>query len=73
MQSFIGFILRFNLNFLSMLIIGDENRSISDQCTLNGATNLLPRVLFVVKLESHGKHDQFVDVYGDVTLLVQCL
>ena len=56
-----------------MLIILDECRGIADKCALNGATNLLPRVLFVVELERHGKHDHLVNVYGDVPLLSQSL
>jgi len=73
MQSFVGFFLRSNLNFFSMLIIRHEYRGIADKCTLNRATNLLPRVLFVVKLESYDKHYHFVNVYGDVPLLFQSL
>jgi hypothetical protein len=69
MQSFIGFVLRFYLDFHSVLIILDEYRGIADKCAINGATNLLPRVLFVVQLESHSKHDNFVNVYGDMPLL----
>jgi len=48
-----------------MLIILDKYRGIVDECTFNRATNLLPRVLLVVELESNGKHDQFVNVYSD--------
>jgi len=73
MQSFISFILRFNLDSLSVLIIPDEYRGIADKCALNGAANLLPRVLFVVEFESHGKHGHLIDVYSDVPLLVQPL
>ena len=73
MQSLISFVLRLNLDFHCVFIIRDEYRGIVDKCALNRAANLLPRLLFVVELESYGKHDQFVDVYGDVTLLVQCL
>ena len=73
MQSFIGFVLRFDLDFHSVLIILDEYRGIVDKCALNRATNLLPGMLFVVELESYGKHDHFVNVYGDVALLVQSL
>jgi hypothetical protein len=73
MQSFISFVLRFNLDFLSFLIILDEYRGIADKCALNRAANLLPGVLFVVELESYGKHDHFVNVYSDVPLLSQSL
>jgi len=73
MQSFISFVLRLDLDLLYVLVIVDEYRSITDKCALNGAANLLPRLLFVVDLESYGKNDQFVNVYGDVALLVQSL
>jgi len=56
-----------------VLIIRDECRGIVDECALNEAANLLPRVLFGVELESHGKHDHCVDIYGDVPLLAQSL
>jgi len=54
MQSLIHFVLRFNLNFQCVLIILDEYRCIADKCSLNRATNLFPRILFVVELESYG-------------------
>ena len=73
MQSFIGFVLWFNLNSLSVLIILDKYRGIVDKRALNGAAKLPPRVLFVVKLESYDKHDHFVDVDSDVPLLFQSL
>jgi hypothetical protein len=73
MQSFIGFVLRLNLDFHSELIILDEYRGIMDKCALNRAANLLPRVLFVVKLKSYGKHDHFVNVYGDVPVFSHSL
>jgi len=69
MQSFISFVLRFNLDFLSMLIIRDECRGIADKCALNRATNLLPRDLFVVMLESHDENDQRVNVYAHIPCL----
>ena len=73
MKSLIGFVLRFNLDFLSVLIILDEYRGIVDKCALNRAANLLPGVLFVVELESYGKNDHFVNVHSDVPLLCQSL
>ena len=73
MESFIGFVLRFNFNILPVLIIFDKCRGIVDKCSLNRATSLLPRVMFFVKLESYGKHDHFVNVYSDVPLLSQSL
>jgi len=73
MQSFIGFVLWFNLNSLSVLIILDEYRGIVDKCALNRATDLLPGVLFVIELESYDKNDHFVNVHGDVPLLCQSL
>ena len=66
MQSLIHFVLWLNLNFLSFLIIFDKCRSVVDKCTLNRAANLLPRVLFVVELESYDKHDYFVNIHCDV-------
>jgi len=73
MKTFISFVLRLNLNFLSVLIILDECRGIADQCALNRTANLLPRVLCVVKLESYGKNDHFINVYGNVPLFFQSL
>jgi len=73
MQSFISFVLRLNLDFLAVLIILDEYRGIVDKSALNRAANLLPRMLFVVELESYDKHDHFVNVYSDVPLLSQSL
>ena len=73
MQSFICFFLRFNLDFLYVLIILHEYRGIVDKCALNRAANFIPRALFVVELESYDKHDHFVNVYSDVPLLCQSL
>ena len=73
MQSFIGFVLRFNLDLHSFLIKLDENRGIADKSALNGAANFLPRVLFVVELESYGKYDHLVNVYSNVPLFTQSL
>jgi len=73
MKSFIGFVLRLNLDFHSVLIILNEYRGIVDKSALNGAANLIPRVLFVVELESHAKQDHFINVYSDVPLLCQSL
>jgi len=73
MQSFISFVLRLNLDFHCVFIIRDEYRGVVDKCALNGAANLLPRVLFVVELESYGKHDKLVNIYSDVPLLSQSL
>ena len=42
MQSFIGFVLRFNLNYLSVLIIIHKYWGIMDKCALNRATKFLP-------------------------------
>ena len=72
-KSFISFLQRLNLDFHSELIILDEYRGIMDKCALNRAANLLPRVLFVVELESYGKHDHLVNIYGDVPLLPKSL
>ena len=69
MQSFIHFVLWLNLNISSVLIIRDEYRGIPEKCALDRAANLLPRLLFVVELESYLKHDHFVNVYTDVPLL----
>jgi len=73
MKSFIGFVLRFDLDYLSVVIINHKSRGIVDKCTLYRAANLLPRVLFVIELESYDKHDYFVDVYSDVPLFCQTL
>ena len=73
MNSLIYFVLWFNLDCLFMIIILNECRSIAEKCALNRATNLLPRVLFVVELEGYSEKDHFVDVYSDMPLLCQSL
>ena len=73
MKSFIDLVLRLNLNCLSVLIILDEYWGIADKCTLNRAAKLFPGLLFVVELENYDKHDNFVNVDSDVTLLFQSL
>jgi len=73
MKSFIGFVLRFNFDLFPVLIILDKYWSIADKCPLNRAANLLPRMIFVVELESYSKHDHFVNVNSDVPLLFQSL
>ena len=73
MQSFLCFVLRFNLYFLSMVIIRYESRSIVDKCALNRAASLLPRLLLGVELESYDKHDHIFNVHGDVPLLCKSL
>ena len=73
MKSLVSFVLRFNLDFLSVLIIGDECRGIEDKCALNRAANLLPRVLFIVELESHDKYDHLLNVYTHMSCLFQSL
>jgi hypothetical protein len=73
MYSSIRFFLGLDRNFSKIFIILDEYRCIVDECPLDRAASLLPRLLFVVELESHGKHDHFVNVYGDVPFLYQSL
>jgi hypothetical protein len=73
MKSLVSFVLRFNLDFLSVFIILDEYRGIVDKCSLNRTANFFPRVLFVVELESYDKHHHFVNVNSDVPLLFQSL
>jgi hypothetical protein len=73
MKSFIGFILWFDLKYASVLIILDKCRCFVDKCALDRATNLLPRVLFVVELESYGKCWHFVNVYSDLPFRSQSL
>jgi len=73
MQSFVRLVLRVNLDFQFSLIVFHEYRGVVDKCALNRATNLLPGLVFVVKLESYDKHDHFVNVYSDVSLLCQSL
>jgi hypothetical protein len=38
---------------------------------LDRATLFLPRLLFVVKLESYDKNDHFVNIYADLPLFCQ--
>ena len=73
MMTLIHFILRFYLDCLFVIIILYEMWGIVKRYPLDRATSLLPRVLFVIELESYGKNDQFVNVYGDVPLLCQSL
>jgi len=73
MQSFISFVLRFDLDCLSVLIILDEYRGMVDKCALNRAALHLPGLLFVVELESYDKNNHFVNVHGDAPLLCQSL
>ena len=73
MQSFIDFILRFNLNVMSEVIVRHESRWIVDKRAFNRATSLLPWLLFDVMLESYDKNDHFVNVHGDMPLLCQSL
>jgi len=72
-ESLIGFGLGLHRNFQGVVIVLHEYWGIVNKCTLNRAARLLPRLLFVVELESYGKHDHFVNVYGDVPLLFQPL
>ena len=73
MHSFIRFVLRINLDFSSALIIRHKSWGIPDKCALNKAASFLPRMLFGVELESHNKHDQFVNIRGYASLLCQSL
>ena len=73
MQSFICFVRRLNLNYLATLFISDEYRGIVDKCSLNRATDLFPRMLLLVELESHGKNDHIVNIYSDMPLLFHSL
>ena len=73
MQSFIHFVLRLNLDISSVLIIRNEYWGIPDECAIDRAADLLPRLLFVVELESYLKHDHFVNVYTNVPLLLWSL
>jgi len=72
-KSFIRFALRLNLDLLSALIILHKYRGVMNECALNRITRLLPRVLFVVELESYGKDDHFVNIKCDLPLLFQSL
>ena len=62
MQSFIGFVLRFYLNFSPFFMILNKYRGVMDKCSLNGAASFLPGVLFVVELESYDKNDHFINI-----------
>jgi len=44
-----------------------------DKCAFYRSANLLPRVLFVISLESYANYDHFVNIYSDVPLLFQSL
>jgi len=72
-ESLIHFVMRIDLDCLSMIIVIDESRGIVDKCTLNRAANFFPRVLFVVELKSYHNYDHFVNVYSDMPLLCQSL
>jgi hypothetical protein len=54
MYSLINFFHRFYLDFSIMIIILDEFWSFVDKYPLNRAASFLPRLLFVIKLESDG-------------------
>ena len=62
MQSLVIRILRLDLDFSFGLIVFHKFVDTVDKCALDVAARLLPRLFFVVELESHGKNDQFVDV-----------
>ena len=53
MESFLLFVLRFNLDRSFVIIIFNEYRGIVDERTLYVATSFLPRLLFIVKVERH--------------------
>ena len=71
MHSLIRFFLRLDRNFAVIFIILYEDRGIVDECPLDRATLFLPRLLFVVKLESYDKNDHFVNIYADLPLFSQ--
>ena len=60
--SFVFFVLGVDLNLSSMVIIGNKSRGVVDECALDIAARLLPRLFFVVELKSHDEHHQFIDV-----------
>ena len=62
MQSSVLFVLRLDLDFSIVVIIRDEYRGIVDKCSLDRATRLLPRLLFVIELEGYAKKDHFVNI-----------
>ena len=62
MQSSMLFVLRLDLDFLIVVIIRDEYRSIVDKCPLDRATRFLPRLTFVVELEIYSENDHFINI-----------
>ena len=73
MRSFIHFVFRLDLDFPAIFLILNEYRGIMYKCSLNRAARFLPRLLFVVELESHDKNYHFVNIQAKVSLLSQSL
>ena len=61
MQSFIRFVLRFDLDCSFFLIIPHEVWGIMDERTLDRATRFLPWLIIVVELESYEENDHFIN------------
>ena len=57
MESLVHFVLRFDQNLLTVLIILHKSRSIEDECSLDITTSFLPGLLFVVKLEIYDENN----------------
>ena len=62
MQTFILFVFRFYLNFPVMIIVLHKLRGIVDECALDRTARFLPRLFFVVELESYYENCLFVNV-----------
>ena len=73
MQSLISFVLGLDLDLHIVIIILHKCRGIVDKCSLDGAARLLPRLLFVVELESYDQHNHCIDVQSSMAFLCNSL
>jgi hypothetical protein len=71
MDATIWFFLRLNRDLTIIFIIYDELRSVVDEYPLIRTAGLVPRVLFVVELESHDKDDHLVNIDANMPLIYQ--
>ena len=72
-QSFIGFVLRFDLDSLFVFIVRDEYRCIVEQSLLDSAAYQIPRLPFVVFFKVNVQQNLFVEMQTHCALLFKAL
>ena len=69
MESFISFVLRFNLDFMSVLIILNKRWGVMYKRPLYNPTDLAPRLALIISIKSHLQLHHPININSNMRLL----